>query len=39
MSNIVSPKIFISYNHKDEAEKDALLAHLRVLERADLVGV
>jgi formylglycine-generating enzyme required for sulfatase activity len=27
------PKIFISYSHKDEQEKDALLAQLRVLKQ------
>ncbi len=26
--------VFVSYSHKDEAEKEALLAHLRVLDRA-----
>ena len=28
------PSVFISYSHKDEAEKEELLTHLRVLERA-----
>jgi hypothetical protein len=25
--------VFVSYSHKDEAEKDALMAHLRILQR------
>jgi tetratricopeptide (TPR) repeat protein len=28
--------VFLSYSHKDEKEKDALLSHLRVLEHAGL---
>jgi hypothetical protein len=32
--------VFLSYSHKDEAEKDALLSHLRVLDAgADLIEV
>lgn len=33
------PTIFISYSHKDEAEKDKLLSHLGVLESVGLVDV
>jgi hypothetical protein len=32
-------KIFISYSHKDEAWKDRLVTHLKVLERQDLLEV
>lgn len=31
--------VFISYSHKDEAEKEALLTQLRVLQRADVIEV
>ncbi len=30
----MTPTVFISYSHKDEQEKEALLAHLGVLQRA-----
>ena len=30
------PTVFVSYSHKDELEKEELLTHLRVLERAGL---
>ncbi len=33
------PTVFISYSRKDEKEKDALLTHLSVLQKADLVEV
>ena len=33
------PTIFISYSHRDEEEKNALLAHLGVLQGAGLVDV
>jgi hypothetical protein len=34
------PKIFISYSHRDEKEKDELVGHLSVLQNAvDLVDV
>jgi len=33
------PLIFISYSHKDEAEKDRLLSHLGVLQSAGLMSV
>jgi len=31
------PKVFISYSHKDEAEKEALLSHLGVLQQGGLI--
>src|SRR5438046_9158723 len=34
-----TPKIFISYSHQDEAWKDRLLSHLRVLERQGIADV
>ncbi|MCB0198185.1 MAG: toll/interleukin-1 receptor domain-containing protein, partial [Anaerolineae bacterium] len=33
------PSIFISYSQKDEAEKDKLLSHLGVLQRAGLIDL
>jgi hypothetical protein len=33
------PIIFISYSHKDETEKDELLAQLGVLQSAGLIGL
>ena len=33
------PTVFISYSHKDEAEKETLLAHLNVLQHAGLIDV
>ena len=36
---MTKPVVFVSYNHKDEGEKEALLAHLSVLERAGLIEV
>jgi hypothetical protein len=33
------PTIFISYNRKDEKEKEQLLAHLSVLQHAGLINV
>ncbi len=30
------PLVFISYSHEDEKQKDQLLSHLRVLQRAGL---
>jgi tetratricopeptide (TPR) repeat protein len=33
------PTVFISYSHQDEAWKDKLVTHLRVLERAGLLDV
>jgi hypothetical protein len=33
------PLIFVSYSHKDEAEKDRLLSHLGVLQSAGLISV
>jgi hypothetical protein len=36
---MTQPLVFISYSHKDEAEKDQLLAHLGVLQQAGLVEV
>jgi hypothetical protein len=34
-----TPKIFISYSHKDDIWKDRLLIHLRVLERQGRIDV
>jgi hypothetical protein len=31
-----APTVFISYSHKDELEKEELMTHLRVLERAGI---
>ena len=31
------PTVFISYSHKDEAEKEALLTHLGGLQRTGLI--
>jgi hypothetical protein len=33
------PTVFISYSHKDETEKDQLLSHLGVLQKAGLIKV
>ncbi len=33
------PYVFISYSHKDETEKEQLLSHLGVLQRAGLIEV
>ena len=33
------PTVFISYSHKDEQEKEALLSHLKVLQHANLLDV
>ncbi len=33
------PTVFISYNHKDEKEKDQLITHLGALQRNDLIDV
>jgi non-canonical purine NTP pyrophosphatase (RdgB/HAM1 family) len=33
------PIVFISYSHKDEAEKEQLLAHLGVLKGAELIEI
>jgi serine/threonine protein kinase len=38
-TDMVRPIVFISYSHKDEIEKEALLAHLRVLQYADLIDL
>jgi formylglycine-generating enzyme required for sulfatase activity len=32
-------QVFVSYSHKDEAEKDALLTHLRVVGRTGLIDI
>jgi len=34
---MIQPTVFISYSHKDEEEKDALLSQLGVLQKADLI--
>jgi len=31
------PVVFVSYSHKDETEKESLVAHLRVLESTDAI--
>ena len=31
------PAVFVSYSHKDEAEKEQLVSHLKVLERAGVI--
>ena len=36
---MATPKIFISYSHKDKIWKDRLLLHLRVLERQGLIEI
>jgi hypothetical protein len=37
---VIKPLVFISYSHKDEQEKEALLTHMRVLEQgAGLINV
>src|SRR5262245_33064610 len=36
---MTQPVVFISYSHKDEKEKNRLLAHLGVLQRVDLIGL
>lgn len=36
---VPKPTIFISYSHKDEAEKEQLLSHLSVLQHAGLTQV
>lgn len=36
---MLSPTVFISYSHKDETEKDQLLSHLGVLQKAGLINV
>ncbi len=33
------PSVFISYNHKDEKEKDVLLSHLGVLQHTGLIDL
>src|SRR5262245_5927462 len=33
------PVVFISYSHRDEREKNRLLAHLGVLQREDLIDL
>ncbi len=33
------PTVFISYNHKDEREKDVLLSHLGVLQHTGLIDL
>ena len=38
-SKIIQPVVFISYSHRDEAEKDKLLAHLGVLQGAGLIDL
>ncbi len=38
-STVLVPTVFVSYSHKDEVEKDALLKHLNILERIGLVDV
>lgn len=35
--SVQQPTVFISYSHKDEKEKDALLSHLGVLRQAGLI--
>ena len=30
--------IFVSYSHKDEADKDRLVTHLKIMERAGLIA-
>ncbi|MEW5959105.1 MAG: toll/interleukin-1 receptor domain-containing protein [Chloroflexota bacterium] len=36
---MTQPVVFISYSHKDEAEKEQLLAHLQVVERTGSITV
>ncbi len=36
---MAQPTVFISYSHKDEIEKDALLSHLGVLQHAGMIDV
>ena len=36
---MTQPTVFVSYSHQDEGEKDALLSHLGVLQRAGLIDV
>jgi hypothetical protein len=36
---MTQPTIFVSYSHKDETEKDKLLVHLGVLQRAGLINL
>lgn len=36
---MTEPVVFISYSHKDELEKNLLLSHLGVLERANLLSL
>jgi hypothetical protein len=36
---MTQPLIFISYSHKDEAEKDKLLSHFGVLQNAGLISL
>jgi hypothetical protein len=33
------PSVFVSYSHRDEREKDALLTQLKVLQMADLIDL
>jgi len=33
------PVVFVSYSHKDEAEKEQLVSHLKVLEKAKLIDL
>ena len=36
---MTDPTVFVSYSHKDEAEKDRVLTHLHVLQQAGLIDV
>lgn len=36
---VSKPTVFISYSHKDEAWKDLLLPHLKVLEKQDRISI
>ena len=36
---MTQPTVFLSYSHLDEKEKERLLSHLGVLERAGLIDV
>ena len=36
---MTKPIVFVSYSHKDEKEKEALVSHLSVLQRAGLIEV
>ncbi len=36
---MAQPLVFVSYSHKDETEKDQLVAHLKVLQHAGLIDL